>query len=237
LVENNDARNAVLRAGVSMARLGRALGILVFYPALLAASAVVVAGLLRRNTIDRQVVAHLAPYLEEVHIMYFAIAVLYVLTYTALPFGVSALMALTLNEPLNLKSPRLQRQRLAGLSGRLHGAQQNLVEGFAGFLGAVFSATFCKVSPTIRVQLALLHVVSRILYVLFYAMGTEVLRAFAWSLGTACCYALFGYAFVPHFAGKVEAFGNSSAVIASSLPIESLFARVLARARRLMPNK
>lgn len=209
-----------------MGKLGRAVTIVVLHPSLLLASAITISGLLRRNIIDRQVVARLVPYLDEVYIMYFAIAVLFGMTYTVMPLAVSLSAALMGNEPLSPKNPRLQRQRLAGLPGRLYSAQQNLAEGFPGFLGALFSATFCKVSPTIRVQLALLHVICRILYVMFYAMEAMILRIFTWMLGVGACYALFGFAIVPGFAGRVEAFGDRFAGLAASLPIGSLLARI-----------
>lgn len=90
----------------------------------------------------------------------------------------------------NNNYPRDQQASLKGFGARAVAAHQNCFESLAVFSTAALTALVTQhVSSTIEV-LAMVYIVSRIVYVFMYLMNLAALRSTVWFIGYACCVAM-----------------------------------------------
>ncbi|MBI2785950.1 MAG: MAPEG family protein [Legionella longbeachae] len=83
--------------------------------------------------------------------------------------------------------PRVQQARLQGIGARAVGAHQNGFESLLVFATAALTALATNhVTPTIQI-LAIIYVISRIVYNFFYLMDMASLRSTTWFIGFICC--------------------------------------------------
>jgi uncharacterized MAPEG superfamily protein len=88
--------------------------------------------------------------------------------------------------------PRAQQTTLQGFGARAVGAHQNGFESLIVFSTAALTAIATQ-QVTYAVQvLAIIYIVSRIIYNLLYLMNWATLRTTIWSLGFFCCIGILG---------------------------------------------
>jgi uncharacterized MAPEG superfamily protein len=83
--------------------------------------------------------------------------------------------------------PRIQQARLAGMGARAVAAHQNGFESLLVFASAAITAIATNhLSATIQV-LAVIYIVSRIIYNVLYLWDLASLRSLTWLVGFICC--------------------------------------------------
>lgn len=87
-------------------------------------------------------------------------------------------------------SPRSQQARLSGLGARAHAAHMNSIEIFPLFAAGVLMAHTTDVFGWWVDLLAILFIVSRGLYLVFYWRDLAWQRSLVWSVGLGCCLLL-----------------------------------------------
>ncbi|CAM3077062.1 transmembrane protein [Legionella steigerwaltii] len=88
--------------------------------------------------------------------------------------------------------PREQQARLQGMGARAVAAHQNSFESLLVFATTVLTAIATNhVSITIQI-LAIIYIVSRVIYSLFYLMDMASLRSTMWFVGFVCCLIILG---------------------------------------------
>ncbi len=87
--------------------------------------------------------------------------------------------------------PRESCEKLQGWRKRAYWAQQNGFEAFAPFAAAVLIAQQNFVEQSTIDTLAIVFIVARILYGVFYIYNKAALRTLIWTLGFGCMVALF----------------------------------------------
>ncbi len=88
--------------------------------------------------------------------------------------------------------PRAQQARLQGMGARAVAAHQNSFESLLVFATAVLTAIATHhVSATIQI-LAIIYIVSRVIYCYFYLMDMASLRSTIWFVGFVCCLVILG---------------------------------------------
>lgn len=86
--------------------------------------------------------------------------------------------------------PRQQQASLQGFGARAVAAHQNCFESLAVFSTATLTALVTNhVSQTIQ-TLALVYIVSRLIYIFLYLMDFATLRSTVWFIGLACCVSM-----------------------------------------------
>lgn len=86
--------------------------------------------------------------------------------------------------------PREQQAKLHGLGARAVGAHQNSFESLIVFSTAALTALATNnVSITIQI-LAVVYLVSRVIYHCFYLLNWAALRSSIWFVGYICCLAM-----------------------------------------------
>jgi len=104
-----------------------------------------------------------------------------------LPIGYSMQKALG---GYNNRQPREQQASLTGFGARAVGAHQNCFESLIIFSTAVLTALVTNhVSSTIQI-LAVVYIVSRFIYILFYLMDLASSRSTVWFIGLMCCLSI-----------------------------------------------
>jgi uncharacterized MAPEG superfamily protein len=90
----------------------------------------------------------------------------------------------------NNNHPRNQQSKLTGFGARALAAHQNAFESLIFFAPAVLLAiaTF-KTGDTI-ITLAIVHIVARIAYNVFYLLNISLLRSLVWAIATFCSFAI-----------------------------------------------
>ncbi len=89
-------------------------------------------------------------------------------------------------------NPRTQQAKLEGFGARALAAHQNSFEALSVF-SAVILAAIATQHTTFFVQvLAIVYVVSRVGYHIFYLMDLATFRSLAWFLGYICCLTILG---------------------------------------------
>ncbi|QEY52440.1 MAPEG family protein [Legionella longbeachae] len=83
--------------------------------------------------------------------------------------------------------PRLQQSRLKGMGARALAAHQNSFESLLIFAIAALAAIATNHVSTAVQVLALIYIVSRIIYSFFYIMDMASLRSAIWFVGFFCC--------------------------------------------------
>ncbi len=89
------------------------------------------------------------------------------------------------------RHPRAQQATLTGWGARSVAAHQNGFETFAPFAAAVLVAHLAGGSPWHVDILAMVFVLSRVLYVVCYLADQATLRSAVWSVGWLATLALF----------------------------------------------
>jgi uncharacterized MAPEG superfamily protein len=88
------------------------------------------------------------------------------------------------------RHPRLQQARLQGYGARAVAAHQNAFESLAVFATAALSALATNhLSSTIQ-WLAIVYVVTRLVYHCLYLLDLATLRSTIWATGYLCCVAM-----------------------------------------------
>jgi uncharacterized MAPEG superfamily protein len=87
--------------------------------------------------------------------------------------------------------PRNQEAALTGWGARAVAAHLNGFETFAPFAAAVLVAHISGASTGLVDNLAVVFVVSRVIYSVFYLADLAALRSTAWSVGWIATFALF----------------------------------------------
>ncbi|WP_313920379.1 MAPEG family protein [Tahibacter sp.] len=89
------------------------------------------------------------------------------------------------------RQPRVFQAELTGFRARAHWAHLNSIEAFPPFAAAVLVAQWVH-APQGRIDLlAVLFIVSRLIYGAFYLSDRPLLRSLTWALGLACMVGLF----------------------------------------------
>ncbi|AXV63900.1 MULTISPECIES: MAPEG family protein [Pseudoalteromonas] len=88
------------------------------------------------------------------------------------------------------KHPREQQSKLTGFGARALAAHQNSFESLI-----VFGVALAVVMSTNNVYhvtetLAVMHVVSRVMYCIFYYINQDILRSLVWLVGYVCAVAM-----------------------------------------------
>ncbi|WP_298627299.1 MAPEG family protein [uncultured Legionella sp.] len=86
--------------------------------------------------------------------------------------------------------PRAQQSQLEGFGARAVGAHQNCFESLAVFSAAALTAIATNHITATIVNLAILYVLSRIIYIFLYLMNFATLRSTVWFIGFASCVSI-----------------------------------------------
>lgn len=89
------------------------------------------------------------------------------------------------------RNPRLWLANLEGWQARANAAQQNSFEALPIFIAGVLIAERMSASQSLVDGLALAFLASRVGYIGTYLADRASLRSVFWTLGLACCIALF----------------------------------------------
>lgn len=87
-------------------------------------------------------------------------------------------------------NPRIQQTRLTGLGARAHAAHLNSIEMFPLFAAGVLMAHVTQMFGWWIDLLAVLFIISRVLYLVFYWRDLSTLRSLVWVVGLLCCLLL-----------------------------------------------
>ncbi|MGC1182582.1 MAPEG family protein [Legionella sp.] len=86
--------------------------------------------------------------------------------------------------------PRIQQARLMGMGARAVAAHQNSFESLLVFTPAALTALVTNnVGITVQV-LAIIYIISRLIYTIFYLKDYALLRSLTWFVGFICCLAI-----------------------------------------------
>lgn len=86
--------------------------------------------------------------------------------------------------------PRIQAASLKGFGSRAYAAHKNSFEALTVFATAVLTALATNhLSEAIQL-LAIVYLVSRVMYHVFYLMDWATLRSSIWAFGLVCCLAI-----------------------------------------------
>ncbi|WP_271411858.1 MAPEG family protein [Pseudomonas sp. Q1-7] len=88
------------------------------------------------------------------------------------------------------RNPRAQQGRLTGFGARALAAHQNSIEIFPLFAAGVLMAHVTQTQGWFVDLLAILFVVSRVLYLFLYWNDRATLRSLVWVVGLLCCLVL-----------------------------------------------
>lgn len=84
------------------------------------------------------------------------------------------------------RTPRDQQAKLEGWGRRAVAAQSNGYESFPPFAAAVLMAQLAHANVRWTAAMAIGHVVSRVLYEVFYLANVDKARSLVWGVATAC---------------------------------------------------
>ncbi len=89
------------------------------------------------------------------------------------------------------RNPRAWLAAQTGTRARANAAQANSWEAFPFVAAGGLAALWAQV-PQVRVDLlAAVFIVARVLYLVFYLTDRATLRSLVWTIGWACCVALY----------------------------------------------
>jgi len=83
----------------------------------------------------------------------------------------------------NNNHPRAQQAKLTGFGARALAAHQNAFESLIIFAPAVLLAIITQNTGAVIEQLAIAHIVARVLYNIAYLMNIGTIRSFIWAVG------------------------------------------------------
>lgn len=87
-------------------------------------------------------------------------------------------------------NPRKQQAQLKGFGARALAAHQNAFESLIIFGVAVSVALATGSTTDIIVNLAIIHIVARIMYSIMYYLDKNILRSLSWAVATTCSFAI-----------------------------------------------
>ncbi|KGJ87275.1 MAPEG family protein [Colwellia psychrerythraea] len=90
----------------------------------------------------------------------------------------------------NNNHPREQQSKLTGFGARALAAHQNAFESLILFAPAVILALVTGNTNQTIIMLAIVHVISRVLYNIFYLLNIGLLRSIVWGIATLCSFAI-----------------------------------------------
>lgn len=90
----------------------------------------------------------------------------------------------------NNKHPREQQNSLTGFGARALAAHQNAFESLILFAPALLLAIATFNNNEIIVQLAMVHIIARIIYNVLYLANISSLRSISWAIATFCSFAI-----------------------------------------------
>lgn len=88
------------------------------------------------------------------------------------------------------RHPRAQQARLTGFGARALAAHKNMIEAFPVFAAGVLLALSTGVTGVLATALALVFVIARIVYTIFYLVDFPTLRSLSWGVGFAASLGL-----------------------------------------------
>jgi uncharacterized MAPEG superfamily protein len=88
------------------------------------------------------------------------------------------------------KHPRAQQSKLTGFGARALAAHQNCFESLAVFAVAIAVVLGTHSVGAMTETLAVTHIVSRILYCVFYYMNLDIIRSLVWFIGLGSAIAM-----------------------------------------------
>lgn len=86
--------------------------------------------------------------------------------------------------------PREQQSKLTGFGARALAAHQNSFESVILFAPAVILALATGNTQQVVLVLAIVHVISRVLYNILYLLNMGLLRSVVWAIATFCSFAI-----------------------------------------------
>lgn len=109
-----------------------------------------------------------------------------------LPFLAKAPVAMAMHKlsGYDNNNPREQQARLDGLGARALAAHQNAFESLIIFAPAILLAIATKNTGDFIQQLAITHVVMRIIYNVLYLVDKSTLRSIVWAIGIICTFTI-----------------------------------------------
>jgi uncharacterized MAPEG superfamily protein len=93
-------------------------------------------------------------------------------------------------------APRALFEKLPDYGKRATWAHQNSFETFMVYAAAALMAYVTGVSSQVAIACALLFVVSRLLFSLFYIADIPIARSLMFGIGSLCTYTLFGLSLI-----------------------------------------
>ena len=109
-----------------------------------------------------------------------------------IPYFAKAPLAVAMNklDGYDNKHPRDQQAKLTGFGARALAAHQNCFESLAVFAVALAVVLGTNNVHQVTELLAITHIISRILYCLFYYLNLDVLRSLVWFVGLGSAVAM-----------------------------------------------
>ncbi|STY30211.1 transmembrane protein [Legionella wadsworthii] len=92
--------------------------------------------------------------------------------------------------------PRVQQARLQGMGARAVAAHQNSFESLLLFATAVLTAMATKHTGATIQLLAIIFILTRIIYSYFYLADKSTLRSATWFVGFICCLAILVFCMI-----------------------------------------
>lgn len=90
----------------------------------------------------------------------------------------------------NNKAPRSQQAKLTGFGARALAAHQNAFESVIIFAPAIILAITTNHTGEFIQQLAVTHIIARIIYHILYLTNISTLRSIVWGIGLLCALAM-----------------------------------------------
>jgi uncharacterized MAPEG superfamily protein len=109
-----------------------------------------------------------------------------------LPFIAKLPVAIAMNklDGYNNNHPRSQQAKLTGFGARALAAHQNAFESVIIFAPAILLAIATNHTGEFIQQLAITHIVARVLYNALYLYNKGTLRSLVWAVGIICSFTI-----------------------------------------------
>lgn len=88
------------------------------------------------------------------------------------------------------KNPRKQQAELTGAGARALAGHQNAFESLIIFAPAVLLAVSTQTTGELMQQLAIIHILARMMYHVLYVANISTLRSIVWFVGIFCSIAM-----------------------------------------------
>lgn len=109
-----------------------------------------------------------------------------------LPYLAKAPVAVAMNKLSGYDNhhPRAQQAKLQGFGARALAAHQNAFESLLTFACAILLAIITQNTGIFIQQLAITHVIARVLYQFLYLYNLSTLRSIVWFIGIICTFTI-----------------------------------------------